>query len=76
MAKLLNRLARQTGSKALATKVLVKRGQALPSGLLTEKGKAREKLGDAGRAIDRKSPNALHANFQYNPLTNKAKRVR
>lgn len=74
MYKLVNRLSRQVGSAELAKNILVKRKDALPSGLLTVKGKAREKLGDAGRAIDRKAPGALHAGFQFDARANKAVR--
>ena len=73
------RLTRQLASrgvknaKGMAIALLNKRGQ-MKGGKLTEKGKAREKLGAGGRAIDRaaKYSGRSRSAFKYNSKTNRA----
>jgi hypothetical protein len=81
MSKLETRLARQlaakgvSGAKSMARSLLVKRGQEDAAGNLTAKGKARQDLGNAGRAKDRASRASGHdaADYTYNASTNAAR---
>lgn len=78
-SRLQRRLTRQLASKglknakAVADSLLEKRGQ-LKDGKLTEKGKARQSLGNDGRAKDRASKTSGRpaSDYKYNPKTNQA----
>lgn len=80
MSALLDRLTRQLasrgvkGARNMAAGLLKKRGQMTKDGKLTAKGKARQKLGDGGRAKDRaaKSAGRSSSEYNYNPKTNRA----
>lgn len=80
MSALLDRLTRQLASKGvkgarnMAVGLLKKRGQMSDDGKLTAKGKARQKLGNGGRAKDRASKSSGHSSkdYNYNPKTNRA----
>ena len=79
MSKLQTRLTRQLasrgvkGAKAVADKLLSQRGH-LKGGKLTSAGKARQALGNAGRAQDRavKAGGGKPSSYKYNAKTNKA----
>lgn len=79
MPKLLSRLTRQLaskgvkGAKAMAAALLTKRGQ-MSGGKLTSKGKARQALGNDGRAKDRaaKRSGKSASSYNYNSKTNRA----
>jgi hypothetical protein len=75
--KLLERLTQQTGSRKLATKLLVKRGHMTPDGELTAAGRKRQALGNAGRAKDRavKRSGGSPSDYSYNAKTNRATKV-
>jgi hypothetical protein len=78
MAKLVERLTRQLASsgrsnaKGMAIGLLKKRGHMDDSGNLTEEGKKRQALGNAGRAKDRaaKYGGGKPSDYTYNPKTN------
>lgn len=60
-------------SKDVAAALLTKRGQ-MKGGKLTDKGKARQSLGNSGRAKDRaaKKSGKKMSDYKYNPKTNRA----
>lgn len=72
--QLVSRLASQVGSMKLAVGILKKRGDMTASGKLTEKGKKRNAMTAAERAIDRASKQSKRSKseYKYNPLTNRA----
>jgi len=51
--ELVERLAFQVGSKELAEKLLIKRGQMTPGGVLTHEGRMRNQMTAEERAKDR-----------------------
>ena len=81
MSKLLTRLTRQlaskgvSGAKSTAIGILTKRGD-MKDGELTAKGKARQALGNDGRAKDRaaRASDGKHKpqDYTYDPKTNQA----
>lgn len=79
-SKLQQRLTRQLASKGvkgaatMADALLKKRGQLGASGNLTAKGKARQALGNDGRAKDRAAKASGHkaSEYKYNSRTNQA----
>lgn len=82
MSKLETRLTRQLASKGnddakgMARALLLKRGHIKPDGSLTAEGKARQDLGNDGRAKDRaakRTPGRKPSDFSYDPKTNAAK---
>jgi hypothetical protein len=80
VAALLKRLTNQLrskgvkGAKNMAAALLTKRGQ-MKNGKLTEEGKKRQKLGNAGRAKARaaKYSGNKSSDYNYNPKTNRTK---
>lgn len=73
--QLVERLTAQVGSKAMAIALLKKRGQMDADGNLTQKGRARNNMTAAERAIDRVSKaNKIKdkSRYKYNPKTNRA----
>jgi len=82
MAKLVTRLTRQLASsgrdnaKGMAIALLKKRGHLDDKGQLTEEGKKRQALGNAGRAKDRavKYGGGKPSDYTYNPKTNRTKK--
>jgi len=76
--ELINRLASQVGSKKKAISILQKRGHLMADGkTFTPNGLKRNSMTAAERAIDRisKRLNKSAENFEYDTLTNMAKRV-
>lgn len=81
MSKLQTRLTRQLASrgvqnaKAVADSLLEKRGH-LKNGKLTQEGKARQALGNEGRAKDRavKRSGGSPSDYSYDPKTNRTKK--
>lgn len=79
MSKLQERLTRQLaargvkGAKNVADGLLEKRGQ-LKDGKLTAEGRARQALGNDGRAKDRaaKASGGKPSDYKYNSKTNRA----
>lgn len=82
MSKLETRLMRQLASKGnkdakgMARALLIKRGHAKNDGTLTEEGKKRQALGNAGRAKARAAKYSGKndpSDYSYDPKTNAAK---
>ena len=81
MSKLETRLKRQLasrgvkGAKGMAAALLKKRGHMADDGTLTEEGKRRQAMGNAGRAKDRaaKKSGRKPSEYRYDPKTNQAK---
>lgn len=73
--QLVERLAAQVGDRALAEKLLKKRGHMSDNGELTAKGRARNVMTAEERAKDRasKATGKPATAFTYNPRTNAAK---
>lgn len=81
-SKLETRLTRQlaaqgnTGARGMARALLIKRGHMNKDGTLTDVGKERQSLGNAGRAKDRAArySGGKHSpsDYKYDPETNKA----
>ncbi len=71
---LIDRLSAQVGSKSFAIALLKKRGDLTPSGELTAKGRARDKMTAEERAIDRASKESgrSSSDYTYDPTTNRA----
>lgn len=71
---LLKRLTAQTGSAAMATGILKKRGDMNADGSLTAHGAARNLMTAEERALDRsaKRYGKPTTSFEYNPRTNSA----
>lgn len=72
--KILDRLASQVKSRALAKNLLKKMGHMKADGTLTAKGKKRQALGNAGRAKARAAKYSGHkaSSYKYNAKTNMA----
>jgi fatty acid-binding protein DegV len=72
--ELINRLAAQVGSKEKALLILKRRGDVDKDGNLTTKGKTRDRMTAAERAIDRaaKRSGKPRAAYVYDPRTNLA----
>lgn len=83
-SKLQTRLTRQLASKGvkgaakMADTLLKKRGDLTSDGTLTAHGKARQALGNDGRAKDRaaKASGGKPSDYKYNAKTNKATKKR
>lgn len=71
---LIDRLSAQVGGKEKALGILKKRGHVDKDGKLTAKGRARDKMTAAERAIDRasKTSGKSKSRYKYNPKTNRA----
>lgn len=71
---LVDRLAAQVRSKSFAIALLKKRGDLTPSGELTAKGRARDKMTAEERAIDRASKESGRpsSDYTYDSTTNRA----
>ncbi len=69
--KLLERLAKQTGSKSMAAGILNKRGH-MKGNELTAEGQKRQAMGADGRAKDRaaKAGGGKPSDYSYNAKTN------
>jgi hypothetical protein len=77
--QLVDRLAAQVGSKNMAVGILKKRGDLKQDGkTLTNKGSKRDAMTAAERAKDRaaKRSGGQPSEFSYDPVTNRAKRIR
>ena len=82
MGSIITRLTNQLrskgvkGAKNMAVGLLKKNGQMSASGKLTAKGKARQALGNAGRAKSRavKAQGGKSSDYKYNPKTNRVKK--
>ena len=74
MPKLVDRLAKQTGSKGMAIALLKKRGHMTAGGKLTKEGKKRQSMGASGRAKSRaaKKSGGKPSQYKYNRRTNTA----
>jgi hypothetical protein len=72
--ELLPRLTAQVGSEELARTILTKRGDMMPDGSLTAKGRKRNAMTAEERAVDRaaKASGKPKSVFKYNPHTNRA----
>lgn len=72
--QLISRLAAQTGSLAKARTILKARGDMTPNGGLTAKGRARNSMTAAERAIDRtaRSTGVSPKRLTYSAKTNRA----
>ena len=72
---LVDRLSAQTGDRDLALRLLRKRGHVCKdSEELTPAGERRDKMGAAGRAIDRATggDSSKRKDYRYNTRTNRA----
>lgn len=72
---LIDRLSAQTGSRSLALTLLRKRGHVhKDSEELTPAGEQRDRMGAAGRAIDRATggDSSKRKEYRYNTRTNRA----
>ena len=77
--EILKRLTSQVGSEELATKILINHGYLDKNTLeLTDAGKKRDDMTPRERAVDRamKRYGGTKFDYKYDPITNKAKKVR
>lgn len=72
--ELVPRLTAQVGDEGLARALLIKRGDMTKSGQLTAKGRKRDKMTAAERAVDRASKvsGKNKAAYKYSAETNRA----
>jgi len=78
MNPLWKRLSEQVGSEKLAKEILINRGHMSPDGNLTREGERLSALGADGRAKERaaKKSGGHPDEYWYDPITNKAKRIK